>query len=171
MLRDVTIAAGAREVVELTASTHHRTTSATLPLAPDPYLDDVRPVASTRNGGTRIESSVDGATVWIDGHEVGLAPADPRLSSGRHTVEVRADGHQRAQWSMTVADGAVTHLAAQLEPARGGSATERATPFYTRWWFWTILGVAAIGGAVALTWELTRSTDSVVHTFEALSRP
>jgi hypothetical protein len=69
---------------------------------------------------------------------------------------------------MTLRDGAATRLAPRLE--RDGEASS-ATPFYGRWWFWTLVGAAVVGGAVALTWQLSQPADAPVYTFQAVTAP
>jgi hypothetical protein len=45
----------------------------------------------------------------------------------------------------------------------GGSAHEASSPVYTRWWFWTIVGAAAVGaglGIAAATGAFTKTQDA-----------
>lgn len=165
MRRDLTVTEGTRDVLNLTF-----TPGSTTRLAPDPYAPSPAPVApgnTARHGeALRIESAVARASVSVDGQELGDAPVSPSLTNGRHQIELRADGFRPARLALAVSDGAVTRLTPRLERDEGGASADG--PFYTRWWFWTIIGVAAVGGAVALTWELTRPTDNAVYTFQAV---
>ena len=46
--------------------------------------------------------------------------------------------------------------------APGGPVPEESAPFYTRWWFWTIVGVAAVGaglGIAAATGAFTKTQE------------
>ncbi len=164
--RDLQVAEGSRDVVDLSLGVEARAAVRALALAPDPYgpAESARPEAPRR---LRIESPIAHATVLVDGRDQGEVPAEPRVTTGRHAVEVRADGYHPARFAVTLTDGAVTRLAPRLEP----DEARASQPFYTRWWFWTLLGAAAVGGAAALTWELTRPADNVVYTFQAVRLP
>lgn len=142
--RDVQLIEGARAVVEVSLGG-----SAPQPraLEPDPY-SDVAPAGPIAAGRLRIDSVVSHATVTVDGRDFGEAPVDRALSAGRHQVEVRAEGFHPSRWSMLVADGAVTRLVPALERETSHEASAER-PFYTRWWFWTIVGAAVAGGVTA----------------------
>jgi len=45
-------------------------------------------------GTVRVTSVPDGAEVFIDGSFVGNAPAQLKLSPGKHKVDVKAEGHE-----------------------------------------------------------------------------
>ena len=50
-----------------------------------------------------------------------------------------------------------------LVTAPAGPASEPSSPFYARWWFWTIVAAAAVGagvGVAAATGALTKTTDA-----------
>ena len=51
----------------------------------------------------------------------------------------------------------------RLVTAPGGGAHEESSPVYTRWWFWTIVGAAAVGaglGIAAATGAFTKTQDA-----------
>jgi tetratricopeptide (TPR) repeat protein len=50
-----------------------------------------------------ITADVASATVWVDGHEVGTAPGSIRVPSGRHDVELRAEGRVPSAQEVQVA--------------------------------------------------------------------
>lgn len=67
------------------------------------YLDEGGPEAEDRGtveatmraldgllGTVHLETNVEGAEVWVDDVLVGTAPADIRVTGGRHTIELRA---------------------------------------------------------------------------------
>ena len=70
---------------------------------------------------------------------------------------------------MPVADQHQGHLqrgdGGREQEARGDGA------FYTRWWFWTLVGGAVVAGGAALVYTLTRPADDVVYTFQAVRAP
>ncbi len=94
-----------------------------------------------------------------------------RLDPGDHVLEVRADGHQPHTRRFTVARGSELSLkidlAPEFEPVAAiprAPATARGRPrdepgsVFEHWWFWTALGVAAVGGAAAV-WAVTREPE------------
>lgn len=90
----------------------------------------------------RVEVNAD-ADVYIDGRLVGRGRSVdvPDLLPGTHKVRARATG-------MTAFEGDV-ELAADEQRSLGVSliAMSESRPFYKTWWFWTLVGVAAAGGA------------------------
>jgi hypothetical protein len=86
----------------------------------------------------------------------------------RYQVEVQADGFRPARLSLMVRDGAVTRVSPRLERSDG---TRSDGAFYTRWWFWTLVGGAVVAGGAALVYTLTRPSDDVVYTFQAVQSP
>jgi hypothetical protein len=82
--------------------------------APTPVSTDETPV-STATVEVAISSSVENADVYVDGHFVGNAPMpNYRLTTGIHTIEVRATGYETWSREMTVAVNAATRISAQL---------------------------------------------------------
>ena len=57
----------------------------------------------------RIESNTAG-TVVINGQEVGTAPGEIRVPTGRHQIEVRADGYRAERQTVTIAAGTTVPL-------------------------------------------------------------
>ena len=57
----------------------------------------------------RIESNTAG-TVLINGTEVGSAPGEIRVPTGRHQIEVRADGYRPERQTVTIAAGTTVRL-------------------------------------------------------------
>jgi hypothetical protein len=132
--REVSVVEGSRDAITLTLGAPAPPPAA---LAPDPYAP--APAAAPARGaeGLRIDSPIARARVTVDGQELGEAPVTPSLTTGRHQVEVQADGFRPARLALLVRDGAVTRVSPRLEreeASRGDGA------FYTRWWFWTLVG-------------------------------
>jgi hypothetical protein len=166
--RNLEVFAGQQRTVDVTLDTVTEPVPSRVALASNPYGDDTEPGANS-SSRLRIASTVSRSTVLLDGLELGRAPLEPELPSGAHELELRAEGHQPARMSLNVTNGVVTQLIPNLE--RVDTATNSNDAFYTRWWFWTLVGAAAIGGAIAITWELTRPTDTTVYTFQAITLP
>ena len=107
------------------AQLHPRSTSSQLGIASDPV----------------------GASIAIDGHEIGTA--SPRveiaLPAGAHEVVAREDGYDDAKLALLLSPGATRDVTVPLSKSRS---------VLTRWWFWSAVGVAVAGGVV-LTYALT----------------
>jgi len=161
--RDVMVSEGSRDAISLSLSGG----TSPAPLASEPYAPP--PAAgSTRAEALRIDSPIAHARVVIDGQELGEAPVTPSLTAGRHQVELQADGFRPTRLALMVRDGAVTRVSPRLEREDGARA-EGA--FYTRWWFWTLVGGAVVAGGAALVYTLTQPSDDVVYTFQAVRSP
>jgi PEGA domain len=84
-----------------------------LPIPPPAPETDV-----PSSGSIHIGSNVDGATVYVDGKEVGQAPYDGTgVATGRHQVRVSKDGYQTFETEVRVRGGARAELTATLELA------------------------------------------------------
>jgi len=86
-----------------------------------------------------------GATVLVDGTEVGSAPRELELAAGRHLVVVRRAGYVATERSITMVAGAQERLALRLLQLPG-------TPSPARVVGWVSLGtgVAALAAGIAL---------------------
>jgi hypothetical protein len=94
-----------------------------------------------------ITSDPIGALIAVDGRDLGTT--SPRielaLPAGPHEVVARHDGYDDAKLSLLLAPGATRDISVPLERSRS---------VFTRWWFWSAVGVAVAGGVV-LTYALT----------------
>lgn len=139
----------------------------------------------------QVTSDTPGATVSVDGSEVGRTPLDHPivLDPGAHQILVAEGGRT---WTRSVrgeAGGSVSLDATLKEPPapppplptiatkpeepsaegpqRDVVVTERAssaesTPIYKKGWFWAAVGVVAVGAIVAVV-AATRSTGSELN--------
>ena len=89
-----------------------------------------------------VKSTIASSSVSIDGKSIGLVPAEAALSAGTHPVVVSHEGYDDAATQVVLKAGERKELL--LDPVKG-------TPVTGKWWFWTIIGVVAIGGATAAT--------------------
>lgn len=72
----------------------------------------------------RVLSNVEGARVYLDGVEVGEAPADvDDVRPGEHVIEVRAPGYVSREERIELEPGAAEVVKLDLEPGTGGDAT------------------------------------------------
>ena len=89
-----------------------------------------------------ISANRDGATVSVDGKDVGTAPVDVERLAGSYQVTVQKPGFAVYQTHVTVRPGEAANLTAALDAKK--------TPIYKKWWFWTAAAVvvAAVGVGV-----------------------
>ncbi len=109
-------------------------------------------VSRDTSGLLIVRSHVAGTRIGIDGAALGVAPVEAGLGPGAHRIVAERDGYDPASTQVVLSAG--DRRETWLDPA--------ARPaFYTRWWFWTAVGVVVAGGVVtyvALTTD--RSTPS-----------
>jgi hypothetical protein len=101
----------------------------------------------SNHGLLRITSPVVGAEVSVDHRTVGNAPTEVTLVEGAHEVEVSHTGYRTARSHVALAAGQSRQMDVALDPERS---------VFTRWWFWTGVGVVVAGGvttAILLTQE------------------
>ncbi len=100
-------------------------------------------------GIVRITANALGATVAIDGKAAGEVPFDEDVPAGRHELLIQAPGHKPFTQTVELEGGKAFDLAVTLEVA-AAVAVEPIDddPVYKKWWFWTIIGAVAVGGAV-----------------------
>ncbi|MEZ4448728.1 MAG: PEGA domain-containing protein [Nannocystaceae bacterium] len=93
-----------------------------------------------------LRSEPEGAVVLIDGNLFGTAPVDQPITPGKHLVRVSQDGYIPIEREVTFVEGVREELTITLEKVPS------ALP--GRGWGWASLsvGVAALGGAVFLTY-------------------
>jgi hypothetical protein len=116
---------------------------------PGGKIETVDATLTTRasSGLLRITSPVVGAAVAIDGKAVGIVPAESALAPGGHTVALQRDGYEAAETNVVLAAGEKKEVDVPM--------AKRAS-ILGRWWFWTAVGVVALGGVatlIALTTE------------------
>ena len=143
-------------------------------------LEEARAVVNDHLGSLSVWGQPDGAVVSVNEKPVGKLPTVDwiRIPLGNARLGVRAEGYDDLTRQLDVQRGAhlrehvelvkvvstpslVTASAVPVavlandEPTRTRAAPgESAAPIYTRWWFWTAVGVVAAGvavGAVALS--------------------
>jgi len=99
-------------------------------------IDDMRVQLATLT----VVPSVEGAALTLDG--AALTAGEAREADpGDHVVGATADGYARAAQTVRLARGERRRVDLVLQRAEGGIAS--------RWWFWTIVGVAVAGATTA----------------------
>ncbi|MCU0676419.1 MAG: PEGA domain-containing protein [Myxococcota bacterium] len=105
-----------------------------------------------------VAIDVDGATVALDGVELGASPIAPvEVREGAHELTIRAPGHEPFSRRVEVPSAGLrvdvrlvpaADEAARLAATDAGAtfdAVETSDPLWKKWWLW-----AAVGGAVVV---------------------
>jgi len=88
----------------------------------------------------RLNASIPGASAWVDGHLVGQTPVELKLEVGRHRVRLEHPDAQPLQTEIVVSARESRETTLEMP---------RATPIWSRWWFWT--GTAAVATGLVIT--------------------
>lgn len=100
-----------------------------------------------------LTSSVAGANVVLDGAKIGVTPLPPtpiELNPGEHSIEIGAEGYATFRRHVTLARSQQETIDANLiSLVRVIRVPEKQLPVYKRWYLWTPIGLAVIGGIVA----------------------
>jgi hypothetical protein len=127
-----------------------------LPLPPAGLASvEVHLSSRASSGLLRVASSVAGARVTIDGKPAGSVPTEVVLQAGPHSVQLDRDGYKPATSSVLVTAG---------ENKSVDIGLEAEAPITKKWWFWTGIGVAVLGGTaavIALTSERDAGTGTI----------
>jgi len=79
--------------------------------------------------------------VNIDGNPSGTVPTEVMLQQGPHRVELQREGYRSSSSSVIVSAG---------EKREVDIGLEKEAPITKKWWFWTGVGLAVVGGTVAV---------------------
>ena len=108
-------------------------------------------LAKASSGLLVVRASPADARISVDGTERGNPPLEVLLPAGPHTVDVRADRHDPKQIAVVVQAG-VTKDLPLVE-------LQRSAPITSKWWFWTGVGVVAVGIGITV-WYLVAQPES-----------
>jgi hypothetical protein len=92
------------------------------------------------HGRIRVNANVRGATIEVDGRQVGNVPWEGDVPAGRHVVTVGSDGMKDFETRVDVERGQVTPLRVRLRPAQGRGGAIATT----------VIGALFLGGGIAL---------------------
>jgi hypothetical protein len=101
-------------------------------------------------GGTLVVRCDPPASVTVDGKVAGSSPLELHVEPGTHALTLSRDGYASRSTTVSVADGDRKETTLTLEAVSG---------ITSKWWFWTGVGVVAVGGAV-MTYSLLSSRDA-----------
>lgn len=89
----------------------------------------------------RVTSPVGGAAVSVDAKAVGVVPVETFVLAGPHKIALTREGYEPAETSVVMAAGEKKSVAVPM--AAKASILEK-------WWFWTAVGVVAIGATTTV---------------------
>jgi hypothetical protein len=98
-------------------------------------------LASRSTRGVLSVNSTPGATLSVDGAPHGMVPFESDLTAGTHPIEISKEGFETYKSSVVVRVGEKTSLSHELSNTPG---------ITSRWWFWTGIGVVAVGATVTV---------------------
>ncbi len=102
-----------------------------------------------------VRADPEGSVVYVDDKPFGPAPLETRLTPGTHAIVVRHEGYRDDAVGVTLAAGERRSLDLRLSTP---------PPVTARWWFWTGIGAAVVGGTV-LTYALLSEKSAGTGTF------
>ena len=109
-----------------------------------PVNVSLKVLAKASSGTLLVRATPLDARISIDGVERGNPPLEVPLPAGAHTLDVRADRHDSSHVPVVVEAGRTKDVNIDLQ---------RSAPITTKWWFWTGVGVLAVGVGVTI-WYL-----------------
>ncbi len=119
-------------------------------------------------GSLQVVVDHPGAHILVDGREVGVSPLRQALTNlkvGTHTVEVKHQAYLPFSRKVQIRFQKTTHVRIHLvEPKKnyvhlqGGTVVrDHPIPFYSKWWFWTAVSVAAVAVGALSGWAIGRA--------------
>lgn len=111
-------------------------------------------------GVLKVTSNILRSQVILSGKPLGRTPFDGDVSPGDHQLQVTAAGYLTAEQTVTIKAGESTEIAVELKPVPK-PVVKDDTRLIGRWWFWTAIGTAVVGGVAA----------AVVLSQDEVSRP
>jgi len=122
--------------------------------------------ASRPRGVLEVRSQPLGATVFVDGTELGITPYRRAAFAGPHKLVLRHTGFRSEQAEAQITEGEKRHVEVTLssgsDPVQVVVIEKEKTPLYKKWWFWVAIGGAAAAAAAITAGVVvgTRSDDA-----------
>jgi len=111
-------------------------------------------------GTLMVNSSPEGAVVYINKKRVGETPLELKKEPGTYSVIIKKDGYEQRLEEVRVRDDQNTQLTRNLKPVSETPLAvtttdpipeeEDGTPYYETWWFWSAVGVGVAGLSVGI---------------------
>jgi len=120
-----------------------------------------KPPPKVPMGTLAVNSSPEGAVVYINKKRAGETPLELKKEPGTYTVIIKKDGYEQRLEEIRVRDGQNTQLTRNLKPVSETSLAvttttpvegedDSETPYYETWWFWSAVGVGVAGLSVGI---------------------
>ena len=107
--------------------------------------------ASRPRGVLEIQTEPAGASVFVDGTELGITPYKRPAFVGNHKVVLQHVGYHSEQFEAKVGETGRNRtdktLVAGTDPVKVVVVEKEKTPVYKKWWFWVAIGGAAVAAA------------------------
>ncbi|PID38225.1 MAG: hypothetical protein CSB49_06685 [Proteobacteria bacterium] len=159
------------KIVDVKSKKELRKIQETISGRPDQLIEAVRVAAyglvapDKLRGALAVLANVPKAQVRLDGELLGTTPLPVKrgLKVGAHTLRVSKAGYLDVVQEVKVRFQKTAEVVVKLELPKvaGGKLAprkvERPVPWYTSWWFWSLVGVAAVGAGVGLGYALSGS--------------
>ncbi len=108
-----------------------------------------------RTGSLRVESTPPNVSLRIDGASVGSTPYQSlSMRAGTHTLIAESPGRRSAERSVVVEPGSSLEIRLELPAAQ--------KPVTKRWWFWPVVGAAALTITGGIVYAATRDDEPVL---------
>ena len=100
-------------------------------------------------GVLRIDCNVLRAQVSLSGQPMGRTPFDGDVPPGTHELRIVAAGYVQDVRTLQLDAGQAHAIDITLAPVPVPVVVEDETSVFSRWWFWTAVGVVVVGGVAA----------------------
>lgn len=111
-----------------------------------------------------VEGHIQTLTHTIEQQKAQARVAEEEKLRREQEAQRIADEIKRTQLAKEQAD-AERRLALALIEKQAAQARQNEAPFYKRWWFWSAIGAAVVGGTVAALAAQPRTEDPLTGTF------
>lgn len=161
------------KIVDVKLQKELRRVQETISGNPDQLIEAVRVAAyglvapERLRGSLEVLANVPGAEVYLDGKLVGRTPLAVQrdLAVGGARLRVSKTGFTDALQQVRIRFQKTAQVVVTLNVPAGAQRSSsmpremrRPMPWYTRWWFWTAVGVVAAGAGTALGLALGKSS-------------
>jgi len=107
--------------------------------------------AARPRGVLEVFTQPPGASVFVDGSELGITPYKRSAFVGKHKLVLRHTGYRSQQAEVEVDETQRRRtdlkLAPGTDPVQVVVVEKEKTPVYKKWWFWVAIGGAAVAAA------------------------
>lgn len=99
-------------------------------------------------GILKVTANVRRATILLGGKAIGVVPFDGDVEPGRHQLQVAAPGKVADTRVIDIKAGEEMTVDVQLKDVPA-PVVQQDRSILGRWWFWTAIGTAVVGGVAA----------------------